>query len=256
MQYAGGKNGAGVYQSIINLMPPHRVYIEPFLGSGAVLRMKRPAKVNIGVDLDARAVEALRLQLASPELASGAMANLQESSPETSSLQKLLASTKLTVGSGVEFLRAYPFRGDELVYCDPPYPLSVRRSKRAIYAHEFGTEEEHAELLRLIVALPCMVMISGYRSDLYDRALAKWRRAEFHTTNRAGQRTLECVWMNFAEPLELHDYRYLGRGFRERERIKRRRERFKAKLLRMPELERHAILSAVAELRAGHPRQI
>jgi hypothetical protein len=43
MVYAGGKNGAGVYQTIINLMPPHDVYIEPFLGGGAIMRQKRPA---------------------------------------------------------------------------------------------------------------------------------------------------------------------------------------------------------------------
>ena len=43
MSYPGGKNGAGVYQAIINQMPPHQTYIEGFLGSGAVLRMKKPA---------------------------------------------------------------------------------------------------------------------------------------------------------------------------------------------------------------------
>ncbi|MGJ8626091.1 MAG: hypothetical protein ACSHXB_03935 [Sulfitobacter sp.] len=41
MTYPGGKNGGGAYQRIINHMPPHRFYIEPFLGSGAVLRNKR-----------------------------------------------------------------------------------------------------------------------------------------------------------------------------------------------------------------------
>ena len=52
MSYPGGKNGAGVYQTIINLMPPHETYIEPFLGGGAVMRLKRPAALNIGVDID------------------------------------------------------------------------------------------------------------------------------------------------------------------------------------------------------------
>jgi hypothetical protein len=35
VSYPGGKNGLGVYQAIINRMPPHQVYIEPFLGLGA-----------------------------------------------------------------------------------------------------------------------------------------------------------------------------------------------------------------------------
>jgi len=50
--YPGGKAGAGVSQRIINLMPPHDVYIEPFLGDAAVMRAKRPARLNVGCDLD------------------------------------------------------------------------------------------------------------------------------------------------------------------------------------------------------------
>ena len=32
MPYPGGKGGAGVYQTIINGMPRHEVYVEPFFG--------------------------------------------------------------------------------------------------------------------------------------------------------------------------------------------------------------------------------
>ena len=51
MTYPGGKAGAGVYQRIINQIPPHDVYVEPFLGDGALLRRKRPAGRNIGIEL-------------------------------------------------------------------------------------------------------------------------------------------------------------------------------------------------------------
>jgi hypothetical protein len=48
MIYPGGKEMAA--PRIINLMPPHDVYLEPFLGGGAVLRAKKPARLSIGVD--------------------------------------------------------------------------------------------------------------------------------------------------------------------------------------------------------------
>ena len=48
MTYPGGKSSAGVYQKIINLMPPHEVYIEPFLGGDT---HETAAWVNIGMDL-------------------------------------------------------------------------------------------------------------------------------------------------------------------------------------------------------------
>ena len=56
VSYAGGKDGAGVYQAIINQMPEHRIYVELFLGMGAALRHKRPAPGgSIGVDNQAAA---------------------------------------------------------------------------------------------------------------------------------------------------------------------------------------------------------
>jgi len=50
--------------------------------------------------------------------------------------------------------------------------------------------------------------------------------------------------MNFPEPAELHDYRYLGDDKRQRERIARRRRNWLAGLKRASPLERRAILDA------------
>jgi DNA adenine methylase len=231
MVYPAGKNGAGVYQQLINLMPPHSVYIEPFLGSGAVMRMKRPARSSIGIDADASAVEAFRLQAAPSLIASG-------------------AKVKLITADAIEFLRSYPWRGGELVYLDPPYVMSARRQSRPIYRCEM-TDEQHRELLRTLQLVPpeVMLMISGYYSEMYARSLARWRSVTFEAMTRGGRTATEYVWMNYLEPLELHDYRYLGRDFRERERIKRKKLRWRAKLETMPALERHAILSAISEMR-------
>lgn len=52
--YYGGK--MGLARRILSLLPPHRVYMEPFLGSGAVLFAKRPTIHEIVNDLDGSVV--------------------------------------------------------------------------------------------------------------------------------------------------------------------------------------------------------
>lgn len=42
MRYPGGKGGAGVYQTIINNIPPHDTYIETHLGGGNILSASGP----------------------------------------------------------------------------------------------------------------------------------------------------------------------------------------------------------------------
>jgi hypothetical protein len=56
MKYKGGKNGSGVFQRLICMMPPHRVYIEAFLGSGAILRRKRPADRSYAYELNRQTI--------------------------------------------------------------------------------------------------------------------------------------------------------------------------------------------------------
>ena len=219
MSYPGGKGGAGIAQTIINQMPPHEVYIEPFVGGGAVLKAKRPAARNIACDLDR---------------------NVCRYWSDARGLE-------VYEGCGILFLqRMMKWIGRELVYCDPPYPMSVRRSQERMYEHEMG-DLDHAILLDTIHNLPCMVMISGYRCPLYDRALAEWRSIDYTAPTRGGRPATETLWMNFPEPQALHDYRHLGRTFRERQGIKRKCARWRAKLDGLDPLERQAILSALLD---------
>jgi DNA adenine methylase len=223
--YPGGKNQSGVYQAIINQLPPHRVYIEPFLGSGAIMRLKRPAIASIGVDSDADVIN---------QIGAGVFQSI--------------AYAKLIVGDGIQFLRDYAWQGDELVYCDPPYLLETRRSRRSIYHHEMLSIQEHRVLLSLLKAVPAAIAISGYWSELYGDELADWRSISFQTTTRGGHPATEWLWMNYPAPLQLHDYRYLGTNFRERERIKRKQKRWRSRLQSMPDLERYALLSVISQL--------
>jgi hypothetical protein len=222
MAYPGGKNGSGTYQKLINLMPPHREYIEPCLGSGTIMRLKRPATSSIGIDSDEHVIENFRAGV--PGL------------------------TLLNVDA-LRWLANADVSSDTLIYLDPPYLMSTRLSKRALYRHEFN-DEQHGELLHIITRLPCMVMISGYWSRMYAAALRGWRTVTFQARTRGGKMATEWVWLNFAEPLELHDYRYLGADYRERERIKRKQLRWRNRLQHMDSLERYALLNCIEGLRS------
>lgn len=252
MRYDGGKNGAGVYQTIINQLPPHARYFEPFAGSAAVLRMKRPAAVSVALDSNPRAVATLRAILeGSPFRAMRVSFDKLLASPQVASVDVAPGAAPklfLATGDAILFLRRFPFTRDDLIYLDPPYLKSARRSQRDIYEHEFGTAGDHETLLRAIKPLPCRVVLSGYDSPLYARHLRAWRVVEYLSPTRGGL-AVEKLWLNFDESAELHDYSFLGRTYREREKFKKRRRRLRAKLERMPEIERRALLAAVSDFK-------
>ena len=217
MRYPGGKNGGGLYQQIICQMPPHRVYVEPFAGSAAVLRMKRPAYSNLAIDLDP-----------------GAVGNLVGAVP---------AGTELRVGDGIEFLEEWYASQEAVVYCDPPYLATLTPQR---YRFKMGPAE-HERLLGALRRLRCAVLISGYRSPLYERLLGDWRRVEFPAWTRGGP-AIEVLWCNFAEPKELHDYRFLGTDHRKRLDIRRQQERWRSRLMRMDRLQRLALMEVLCSM--------
>ncbi len=151
-------------------------------------------------------------------------------------------------GDAIAYLQKRSWGLEELVYCDPPY-MHETRGRKDRYKFEM-TDLQHRRFLRVALEVPAMVIISGYWTSLYAEMLAAWNHSTFQTVNRAGQKTEEHLWFNYPVPVELHDYRYLGSDFRERERIKRKKARWIGKLSRMPMLERQALSGAIAEFNA------
>ena len=128
------------------------------------------------------------------------------------------------------------------IYCDPPYMLSTRQG-RFYYDHEMS-DDHHRQLLAMVQGLHCRVLISGYPSELYGAALREWRCISYRTRTR-GKTVTECLWCNFPEPTELHDWRYAGKNFRQRLSLKRMAARWLRRLEAMPAIKRGYLLNAM-----------
>jgi len=214
MGYPGSKAQAGVFQRIIGQMPPHDLYVEAFFGSGQVFWRKRRAERSIIID-----------RLAAAIAKAGAEAGVSA-----------------ICGDAISILPTLRLGPEALLYCDPPYVLSTRK-ERIYYEHEM-TDRAHASLLTLLQGMECRVLLSGYPSELYGRELQNWRCLRYRTRTR-GRTVTECLWCNFHEPVELHDWRYAGKNFRERCSLKRLATRWLARLEAMPARKRGYVLDAV-----------
>ncbi|MCY4560183.1 MAG: DNA methylase, partial [Chloroflexi bacterium] len=184
----GSKATSGLCQAIIAALPPHDVYVEPFLGGGAIMKRKPASMRSIGIDLDRRAIESFRCDY----------------------------PVELHHGCGLRFLEEFRFQGRELVYCDPPHVQSTRRSMRR-YRHDFD-DAAHVALLTLVKSLDCQVLISGYPSGLYDEHLSGWGSFSLQVNNQSCIVT-EQVWFNF-EPDRVHWASLAGRDFTHRQIVK------------------------------------
>jgi site-specific DNA-adenine methylase len=211
--YFGSKATTGLCQPLIAMMPPHDTYIETHLGGGAIMKRKAPALENIGIDIDPRPLS--RFDCGYP--------------------------VRLVNGCAHEFLRRYDFGGAELVYSDPPYLMRTRTSGRR-YRYDYE-EGDHVELLELLKTLPCAVIVSGYASALYEQLLRGWNSIELQVMNQAGVRT-EKLWFNFVVD-RVHWARYAGKNFTDRQRIKRKAERWGKNYAALPRAERVAVLAAI-----------
>jgi DNA adenine methylase len=212
MRYSGGKGKS--YPHLLNLMPPHKTYIESHLGGGAVMRHKRPAQRQIGIEIDPSVV-AKWMEIAD-------------------------LPCEVICADAVQYLSEAAVDENTLIYADPPYVGSTRRRSR-VYRFDY-TDADHERLIECLRAKPCMVMLSGYDSELYQRQLIGWTRVSFRAKTHTSIRD-ESVWLNYEPPNRLHDSTRLGNSFREREVIKKRRTRLQSRIGGLPVIEQHSLLT-------------
>jgi len=250
LKYPGAKNRIAPW--IIDHIPEHSVYLEPYFGSGAVFFNKKPCKIETINDLNSdvvnyfkvlrdKANELIRLLELTPygrdeynnaydisdndtdiEKArkfvvkcfmgfgcsnlykNGFRSSQQSGSPHTTkawnelpeTLKKATARLKnaqIENLTATEIINRYN-TADVFIYADPPYLLDTR--KGYLYKHEM-TDEQHIELLELLIKHPGKVMISGYENDLYNDTLKGWEKAYKNTTAEQGLQRQEVIWMNY-----------------------------------------------------------
>tara|TARA_R110002096_G_scaffold403766_2_gene601296 strand:+ start:687 stop:1364 length:678 start_codon:yes stop_codon:yes gene_type:complete len=217
----GSKTASGVIQWLINQIPPHQWLIESFGGNATLAQ-----------------------QITPPE-----RCTVIEKNPDTATELQSSLTAEVRNQDAFEFIEQHldhPDTKSSFLYADPPYVHAARRQQK-LYQHEL-TDADHERLCRLLKRWPGMVLLSGYDNEIYRRLLPGWRTAEFRTMTHTGLR-LEKIWMNFPEPKRLHDYRFLGKDRTDRQRIRRKIERTKARLAELPPLERHAIIDELLSAR-------
>ena len=220
--YNGGKESDGTYQKIINMIPPHDIYNELFLGNGAILRHKKLAQYSIGIDKDSEVIEAWK----NNNIPGCHFIN----SDAISWLENFKVPAAIFKQMGFEIF----------TYLDPPYPKSCRKNPQDLYRHEM-TDADHIKLLNVTRSISSPILISSYPNEIYNEILKDWNTIEFKSTTRNGA-AIEKLWFNYELPEKLHDYKYLGNDYRERERIKGIIFRNVSTFKRMPAAERNALI--------------
>lgn len=258
--YYGGKTNLA--ERIVDLLPDHAHYVEPFAGSLAVLLAKPRSEMETVNDLDGDLMTFWRVLRDRPEdltrvtaltphsraehadaydlgvaddlerarrvwvvLSQGRGSTLRKTGwrfyrdPAGSSLSfpgyleayssrilpaaERLAGVSLEARDALEVIRDYGKHPNVLLYVDPPYLRSSRKSSN--YRHEMGGAEQHEDLLDALAECEASVVLSGYDSPLYARKLDNWSRVELAAwtgngirngaTKVDGDRT-EVLWAN------------------------------------------------------------
>lgn len=256
LRYPGSK--WNLANKIVELLPKHKTYLEPYFGSGAVLFTKEPSAIETVNDLNDDVVNLFKVIQQEPaalaekifltpysrkiydkaweirpeneidkalnfvirSVMSHGFRNIEKSGwkidvngrerayavkhwndlPELIQEMTLrLKQVQIESRPAIELIDKYNREG-VCMYIDPPYVLSTRTRKQYTVEME---DWEHEELLNILNHSKAKIILSGYNSDLYNKRLSNWGRAEFAATAEKGLPRIEILWMNFQPKQQL-----------------------------------------------------
>ena len=107
-----------------------------------------------------------------------------------------LQEVQIENAPAIEVIQRYD-TPDTVFYVDPPYVHDARGDTSA-YGYEM-TDDDHEELAMVLNSIRGRAVVSGYRTELYDRLFSHWRRVddEVRSCNSVRKPRRESVWMNF-----------------------------------------------------------
>lgn len=222
--YTGNKKIQGIFQKIINEIPPVNRFCEWFAGGAGIASIINvsPDKIWLN-EIDPKQHQKLCLKF-----------------PDFINTNENIFSLFLKSLSDPKAIHKNDF-----LFLDPPYLHETRNSNK-LYKFEMRNDE-HVLFLDFVKKLKCNVMIIHPKCDLYDTELRDWRKIEI-TLKYWQKSSTEILYVNYPAPTKLQDYRFVGNDRVQRQQIKRKAENMVKKLLEMPEHERSYILEKIKPL--------
>lgn len=155
LKYPGAKWKIGDW--IIEHFPEHKVYVEPFFGSGAVFFKKEPAYIEIVNDIDGNIVNLFKVCREKPE--------------------ELAAAINLTPFSREEFLNCYEMDVDD--------PLERARRTLVRYHQSFGTSNSTRTSWRNVKTYggPRCATIWNYLPETIIECCERLKNAQIESTD-------------------------------------------------------------------------
>lgn len=222
--YPGQKKIPGVYQKIINNIPLHSIYYEPFAGSAQI------AKILYNSSKDSTYY-------------------LNDIDPAVNSLLSLLEGSTITNVNAFDVLQSEILLSsgkETFIFIDPPYLHSSRPNNQTLYNYEFSNEN-HYQLIKSLLQLNCNCMIIHPSCELYDLHLSSWRiiqiKIRYHSKT-----SIENLYMNYDIPEKLQCVDFVGSNCWDRQRIKRKADRLMSKISLLPAHEQQYIFSKLSTI--------